>query len=406
MSTPAVLRTLYTFFVALALAVAPCVAFGKHHGGIPRGAGGSHHGGSRSGGGFHGGNRGRGGFHLDGGGHSSGKNFRSGRSASPRQMGSGSDSRFRGSANRANISSGYFGSRSVGPNGPRKTNGTFVRSLGTSDARAIATPTYALPRNFGSNRPPSTAPPSQSWSAERQSPWAGTSGSTTFNSNRPPNAASSSRSWSGQGQFSMASPPRSPSSFNANRPPSAASAPRSWPGQGQSSLSSAPRSTSSFNSNRPPNAAAASRSWSGKEQIPSANALKSTSFFDRNRGTSNFGNSRFGNSASKRSSFFHSRTGSNVPRFGSSKFGGAHQFDWGAASFNRENTFGGSELWFVPDLFGLALDFGAGLDGFGVGGLNLLDSGLGDFNFHPGQDSRQWGPSLILYPTGNCASTQ
>jgi hypothetical protein len=69
-------------------------------------------------------------------------------------------------------------------------------------------------------------------------------------------------------------------------------------------------------------------------------------------------------------------------------------------------------LSFVPDLFGLALDFGvfglrglgmlgSGLNGLGVGGLNLLGSGLGNFNLDAGLESRQWGPGPILYPTEN-----
>jgi hypothetical protein len=83
----------------------------------------------------------------------------------------------------------------------------------------------------------------------------------------------------------------------------------------------------------------------------------------------------------------------------------------------------------VPDLFGLALNFGtfglrglgllgtglnafgasglgllgSGLNGFGVGGLNSMGSGPGDFNMNAGQDSLPWGPSPILYPAGSCA---
>jgi hypothetical protein len=83
----------------------------------------------------------------------------------------------------------------------------------------------------------------------------------------------------------------------------------------------------------------------------------------------------------------------------------------------------------VPDLFGLALEFGAfgmrglgllgsGLNGFGLGGLNLLGSGLGGFgvggqnllgsdqgsySLGAGLESRQWGPGPILYPASSCA---
>jgi len=420
MSTPTVLRTLFTSFVALALAAAPAVALGKHHGGGSHAGGGSH-GGSRGGGGFHGGNKG-GGFHF-GGGHSGAKSSRSARSAAPRQKGGGSFSSFGGPANRANVNSEYFGGRSLGSNGRRNINGTFGRSPRTSETRAIATSTYAPTRNFGSNRPPSTSSASRSWFGDRQSPWTGKSRSTTFfNSNRPPNAASSRGSWSGQSQFSLANAPRSPSSFNANRPPNASSSPRGWSGQGQSSIASAPRPTSSFNSNRPPTSVPTPRNWPGQSQFSSANALRSASFFDRSGGTPKFGSSRFGNSSFGHSSLSHSRSRSNGSRLGSPRFGDAHQFDWGGTSFHQENSFGGGDLAFVPDLFGMALNFGAfglrglgllgtglnafgpaslgllgsALNGFGAGGLDSTSSGPGDFNVNAGQDSLPWGPSPDL----------
>jgi hypothetical protein len=401
MSIPTVLRALFTSFVALALTAAPTLAFGKHRGGGSRGGGGSHHGSSRGGGGFHGSNRGGGGFHLGGGGHSGRKSFRSTRSAAPRQTGGGSYSRFGGSANRANINSGYFGGRAASLNGPRSINATAGRRLISSDMRATAAGTYAPPRNFGSNRPPSPESPSQSWSAGRQSSRTATS--------------------------------RAATSFNSNRPPTAVSAPRNWSGQGQSSMASAPRSKSFSNSNRPPSAASTSRSWSGHGEFSSANALRSTSFFDRNSGISNPGNSRFGNSSLRHSSFSHSRTSSSVARFGTSRFGDAHQFDRGGPSFHGGNSFGGDDLSFVPDLFGLALNFGAfglrglgllgtglnafgattalgllgsGLNGFGVGGLNSTGSGAGDFNINAAQASLPWGPSPILYPAGSCPLPQ
>jgi hypothetical protein len=112
--------------------------------------------------------------------------------------------------------------------------------------------------------------------------------------------------------------------------------------------------------------------------------------------------------------------------------GGAHQYDFGGTSSHGENSFGGDELSFVPNLFGLALDFGAfglrglgllgtGLNAFGPSGLGLLDTGLngfdagglnstgsdpGDFNVNAGQDSLPWAPSPILYSAPSCSLPQ
>jgi hypothetical protein len=70
----------------------------------------------------------------------------------------------------------------------------------------------------------------------------------------------------------------------------------------------------------------------------------------------------------------------------------------------------------MPDLFGLALNLGGlGLRGLtllgpglslGVTGLELLASGLDNFNPDPSLESRQWGPGPILDPNGNCNCTQ
>jgi hypothetical protein len=46
---------------------------------------------------------------------------------------------------------------------------------------------------------------------------------------------------------------------------------------------------------------------------------------------------------------------------------------------------------------------GSGLNGFGATGSDFTGSGFGNFNLNAGQDSRQWGPSPILYPAGSCA---
>jgi hypothetical protein len=143
---------------------------------------------------------------------------------------------------------------------------------------------------------------------------------------------------------------------------------------------------------------------------------RSTVSFHPNRGLSNSGNSRFGNSAFGHSSRSHSRSGSRGARFGSSRFGGANQSDWGGNSFNQAASFGGPDFSFIPDLFGLALNLGGfGLRGLtllgpglslGVTGLDLLASGLDNFNPDPSLESRQWGPGPILDPNGNCNCPQ
>ena len=218
MSTPTVLRVLFTSIVALALAGAPNAAFGKHRGG-GSGGGGSHSGGSRGGGGFHSGKRGGGGFH-GGGGHFGGKSFRSVRSAAPRQTGGGPSRNSGGWGTRASSNSSYFGGRTAGSNGPQSSNAMAGRRLDSSDLRAMATGTRATGMNFRSNRPPSAASPARSWSSQGQSSWSTAPRSTSsFNSNWSPTAVSASRSWSGQGQSSRASTPRSTSSFDSNRPP-------------------------------------------------------------------------------------------------------------------------------------------------------------------------------------------
>jgi hypothetical protein len=353
--TPTVSRLLFTSTVALALASAPNPAFAKHHGG------GSHSGGHSlggAGGGFHGGGRshsgGAGGFHF-GGGHSSGKGFRSGHSAVPRQTGGGSSGRFGGLPARANSYSAFFGGRAAGSNGSRNINAAAGRTIGSSFFRASAAGTRAPVMNLGMN----------------------------FGSNRPPSSASPARSWPGQGQSSWANTPRSPSSFNPNRPPSATSPSRSRSGQNQSSWASLSRSTVSFNPNR---------------------------------GLSNSGNSRFGNSAFGHSSSSHSRSGARSGRYGGSRFGGGQQSDWGSNSFQQGVSSGADDFSFIPDLFGLALDLGGfGLRGLtllgpglslGVTGLDLLTSGLDNFNPDASLDSRQWGSGPILDPDGNCNCPQ
>lgn len=374
MNTPTVSRLLLTSLVSLALACAPNPAFAKHHGGGSRGGVGSH--GGRSHGSSH--SRGGGGFHFGGGGHSNGKSFRSGRSAAPRQIGSGSSRKSGVWGSRANNNSALHRGLRNYSNSPRSTSGLAGRSLGSPFGRTFATGTHA---------------PGMS-----------------SDSNRPPNAASASRNWSRSVQSSWASAPRSTSSFNSNRPPSAALPSRGWSGPDQSSWAGTRRSASSFNSNRPPSAASPSRSWSGQNQFSWKNASRPTPSFEQHRRQSNFENSRFGNSGIGHSPFSHSRARSSARRHGNSQFDGAHPFDWGASSFNRETSFGGSDLPFFPDLFGLALDLGGfglrglslldtGLNAFGPLGLNLLGSALANSNTDPGMESPQWGPAF--YSTGN-----
>jgi hypothetical protein len=376
MSKPTVSKLLFTSMLTLACSGAPNPAFAKHHGGGSRGGshGGGSHGSSHS--------RGGGGFHFGGGGHSSGKGFRSSRSAAPRQMGGGSPRRSSIRGPRANNNSALFGNLRNYANSPRSTSGLASRTPGSPFGRTFAAGTHTPVMSFGSNR--------------------------------PPNAASASRNWSRPVQSSWASAPRSASSFNSNRPPSAASPSRGWSGQGQPTWTGTSRSASSFNSNRPPSATSPSRSWSGQNQFSWRNASRSTPSFDQHRRQSNFENSRFGNSRISHSSFSHSRGRSSARRHGNSQFDSAHPFDWGAASFNRETSFGGSDFPFFPDLFGLALDLGGfglrglsllgtGLNAFGPLGLNLLGSALANSNPDAGMESPQWGPSPAFHPTGNLA---
>jgi hypothetical protein len=377
MNIPTVSKLLLTSLVSLGLASAPNPAFAKHHGGGSHGGGGGSHGG-RSHGSSH--SRGGGGFHVGGGGRSSGKSFRSGRSAAPRQIGSGSPRKSGVWGPRADNNTALLGGLRNYSNSPRSASGVAGRSRSSPVGRTLATGTHA---------------PGMS-----------------FESNRPPNAASASRIWSRPVQSSWVSTPRFASSFNSNRPPSAASPSRSWSGRDQSSWASTPRSASSFNSNRPPSAASSSRSWSGQNQFSWKNASRPTPSFEQHRRQSNFEHTRFGNPGIGHSSFSHSRARSSARRHGNSQFDGAHPFDWGAASFNRETAFGGSDFPFFPDIFGLALDLGgfglrglslagAGLNAFGPLGLNLLGSALANSNTNPGLDSPPWGPGPALYPTGN-----
>ena len=343
MSTSAVSKLLFTSILTLAFSGAPNSAFARHHGGGSRG--GSH--GGRSHGSSH--SRGGGGFHFGGGGHSSGKSFRSGRSATPRQMGSGSSRKSGVWGSRANNNSALHGRLGSYSNSPRSTSGAAGRSLGAPFGRTFASGTHTPGMSFDSNRPSNTASTSRNWSRPNQSSWA-----------------------------------------------------------------SAPRSASSFNPNRPPSATSPSRSWSGQNQFSWKNASRSTPSVEQHRRRSSFENSRFGNSGIGHSSFSHSRSRSSARRHGNSQFDGAHPFDWGAASFNRETSFGGNDFSFFPDLFGLALDLGGfglrslsllgtGLNAFGPLGINLLGSALTNSNSDPGMDSPQWGPGPAFYPTGNLA---
>jgi len=370
-------RLLIASILTLAISGAPKPAFAKHHGGGSRGGGGLH--GGRSHGSSH--SHGGGGFHFGGGGRSSVKSSRrSGRSAAPRQMGSVSSRKSGVWGSRANNNSALHGRLGSYSNSPRSTSGVAGRSLGSPFGRTFAS---------GMHTP-----------------------GMGFDSNRPPNAASASRNWSRPVQSSWAATSRSASSFNPNRPPSAVSPSRGWSGQRQSSWAATSRSASSFNPNRPPSAVSPSRSWSGRNQFSWKNASRSAPSFEQHRRQSNFDNSRFGNTRIGHSSSSHSRAWSSARRHGNSQFDGAHPFDWGAASFNRESSFGGSDFPFFPDLFGLALDLGGfglrglsllgnGLNAFGPLGLNLLDSALADSSPDPGIDSLQWGPRPASCPIGN-----
>ncbi len=150
-------------------------------------------------------------------------------------------------------------------------------------------------------------------------------------------------------------------------------------------------------SNRPPDTGSALRNWSRQAQSSWASLSRSTFSFNPNRRLSNSRNSRYRNSAFDHSSFSNSRIGSSVPMFGSSRFAGAHHFDSGAASFNRESSFGGGDFSFIPDLLGLALNLG----GFGLRGLASLGSSLASFSSDANLESRQRVPGSAFYSTQN-----
>jgi hypothetical protein len=145
--------------------------------------------------------------------------------------------------------------------------------------------------------------------------------------------------------------------------------------------------------------------------------LNSRLSFNPNHRLSNSGDSRFGNSGFRHSSFSNSRFGSRVPRDGSSRFASGHHFDSGAGSFNQDSSFGGGDSSFIPDLFGLALNlarFGipglgllnSGLSGLGAPALGLLGSGLASFGQDASLESQQWGPGQAFNSTPNLTCPQ
>ena len=257
---------------------------------------------------------------------------------------------------------GLFGGKGFGRGlsaSPRQRNGGWSKRFGRSGSRAKSNSAYVGGRSARSNRPP---------------------------------AGSAARGWT-QAQSFWANPPRLTSSFSSNRPP-AGSAARRWT-QAQSSWANSPRSTSSFNPNRPPAPASASRIWSRQAQSSWASLARSTLSFNPNRRLSNSRNSRVGDSAFGHSPFSNSPVGSSVPIFESSRFAGAHHFDSGADSLNRESSFGAGDFSLIPDLFGLALNLG----GFGLRGLALLGSSLASSGLDAGLESRQWGAGSAFYST-------
>jgi hypothetical protein len=162
-------------------------------------------------------------------------------------------------------------------------------------------------------------------------------------------------------------------------------------------------------SDRPPSARSNIGNWSGRGNSYRTRSSFGTSatYFNANRGRSNLGNSRFAGGSLENASF--SRFGSN--QFAGSRFqgfernsfgrnglgrrgygdfgrggfgyhrggwygGGGHGGEWHRGGWNG----GGNDLWFLGDLFGLALDFGSFVWNpwapVGLLGLNLLDTGI------------------------------
>ena len=372
--------------VALAGAVVCSASFaarshgghGGHGGGGGRSHGGGSHGGGSHGGGLHGGGHSGGGFHIGsshgngGGGFGGGR--RSGFSGNQRSFGRGSN---RGPGS---FSSGY-GSRDSGFG-----RNFFSGANRASNGRAAFAGAPGRSGFLSGNLSPNT-----SRSRSLSGP------------NRPPSTSRNPYFSAGEGRgSSRGNPSRRVLSSDAFRPNSrTASTNRSTPSRTVIAARDMNRA-SSFGADRPPYA---------RSQISAADRgnahLAVISYSTANRGSSNFGNSRFGGYHSTNASF----SGLGSGRFGgrSSDFGHGGGFQSRDRGYNRfghngfgNNRFGyggyghrgfgdgglgygrgyggGDDFWIFGDLFGLALDFGrfawSPWAPLGLAGLSLLETGI------------------------------
>jgi hypothetical protein len=367
--------------VALAGAVVCSASFAARshssHGGHGGGGGRSHGGGSH-GGGSHGGGHSGGGFHIGsshgngGGGFGGGR--RSGFSGSQRSTG-------RGYSRGPGLFSSGHGSRdsSFGRNSfsgaSRASNGraAFAGGPGRSGF---------LPGNFSPNSSRSSSGP-----------------------NRPPSASRNSYFSAREGNgSSRGNPSRRVLSSDVVRPSTrTAFTNRSTTSRTSVIAAHDMNRASSFGADRPPYA---------RSQISAADRgnahLAAISYSTANRGTSNFGNSRFGGYHSTNASFsslgsghfggrpsdfgrgggFQSRdrgynhfghNGFGHNRFG---FGGYRHRGFGYGGLGTGRGYGGgdNDFWIFGDLFGLALDFGrfawSPWAPLGLAGLSLLEDGI------------------------------
>ena len=331
-------RVLFSLIVSFSLACTPKLTLAQHGG---RGArGGSH------GGGSHGGSRG---LRRSGGGHY-GSSFRGGRSAVSRGM---SARPLRGSSGFA--SRPYRGS--VSPWDRRASDSRSV-NVRAGNRLGFGSP---LARNFGEARAGRSVSPDFT---NRTSGWHSFGNPDGHRVSTAPTDGGAMRAW-----HSFA-----PDSGGPTAVSHLANAPSRWHSFSTAEEGSvAPRGPSmGLGLNRPPTLGLGSRSWSGQGRSLGVNAQNSTPDFS-SIPRSNFGNSRYRNSALGHSSFSNSRIGSNVSLFGGSRFGSRYQFGSSATLFGQPTSLGGGGFSFPSDLFSWLLGFGS----FGLRGLSLLDSGFG-----------------------------
>lgn len=411
---------------------------GSHgsHGGGHSGGGGHSHGGGHSGGRSHGG----GSFH-GGGSHgmsSHGSTFRGGSShmgggASRHSVGAFRGGSFSGLRGRNGMSRGSFsqnfGSRRYSNTGSANFRGNGWTGSGPSQGHRMSAGNLPGRGGWGQQRSPSRTSRGFSFdgSGSRGSRpnWAasysrgGTSWdrpfgrSSSFDSNRPSSRQFGSMNRSsrvasnGWGRRTSVGADRfdGRGSFGGSRAFDRKWAPSSASRFGGASTRGfGPRNTlrtaRSYGSDRP---ADGRRSELGNLSGRGNSSWANRSRFGANGGRSNFGGSRF----SGRGRFENA----SFSRFGNRGFSGSRGYGfrhdgfrrggWGYGGFRQHGYgFGGwggdpwwDDLWFLGDLFGLALDFGrlAITPAWGIAGWGLLDAGLQALNSNDDVNGNSYG---------------